>query len=122
MILDPTAKDLALAAEVAELLGAHHPEARLDATGRVVSAGFSSSPGLPGDERVRVGHEVPLPSSLNDRTFTDNEAEEHVLVGAYADLLRSAGWDVKEIPMRSGLSLLASRSEHPRRLEASIPA
>ncbi|MFD9453466.1 AAA family ATPase [Streptomyces sp. NPDC059985] len=98
--------DDALTAAARALLLAFHPAARFDATGKVAVAGFLCSPGAPGHGQVRVSHRTPFPSVLNGLTFADAEAEEYVLVSAYADLLREHGWSVRELgSTRPGLLL-----------------
>ncbi|MGW0604146.1 hypothetical protein [Streptomyces sp. NPDC002640] len=79
---------------VTTLLLAHHPKAKFDATGAVVTAGFLCSPGAPGSAQARVSHRTPFPSSANGLSFEGVAAEEYVLVAAYADLLREHGWTV----------------------------
>lgn len=98
-----------VASEVAALLAVHHPTAKFDASGAVVSAGFLCAPGAPGSGQARVGHHALFPSSLNESSFHGNSAEEHVLVGAYADLLRGLGWTVTEQLKTQRPCLLVSR-------------
>ncbi|MFB6840254.1 hypothetical protein [Streptomyces sp. NPDC056361] len=79
------------------LLLTRHPAATFDATGKVATAGFLCSSGLPGAAQVRVSHRTVFPSVLNGLSFADAAAEEYVLVSAYADLLREHGWSVREL-------------------------
>lgn len=91
-------------AAVAALLLTCHPAATFDTTGAVATAGFLCSPGAPGTGQTRVCHRAPFPSVFNGRSFAEVEAEEHVLVATYADLLRDHGWTVTEpAPERPGL-------------------
>ncbi|WP_229914031.1 hypothetical protein [Streptomyces capitiformicae] len=87
-----------MTAAVTALLLTRHPTATFDTTGAVATAGFLCSPGAPGSAQTRVCHRAPFPSVFNGRSFTDIEAEEYVLVAAYADLLRDDGWTVTELP------------------------
>ncbi|MFD5417531.1 hypothetical protein ACFWJT_05820 [Streptomyces sp. NPDC127069] len=45
-----------------------------------------------------MSHRAPFPAMLDRATFDGATAEEHVLVSAYADLLRDHGWSVRELP------------------------
>ncbi|GAB2717830.1 hypothetical protein [Kitasatospora kifunensis] len=107
-------------AAVAALLRLHHPAAQLDVNGRVVTAGFLCAPGAPDSGTVRVGHRVAFPSTLNGHTFEGNAAEEFVLVGAYADLLRTGGWTVREL--RGDRPRLLARRPRPGAGGQSLPA
>ncbi|WP_331718756.1 hypothetical protein [Streptomyces sp. NBC_00212] len=103
--------DDAVTAAVRSLLLTRHPAARLDATGKVATAGFLCSPGAPGSAQARVSHRTQFPgSALTGLSFADAAAEEHVLVSAYADLLREHGWSVREL-----------RTDRPRLLISSPP-
>ncbi|MFF6903317.1 hypothetical protein [Streptomyces hydrogenans] len=95
LITDP---DEAMTTAARALLLSCHPAATFDATGKVSTAGFLCSSGLPGAAQVRVSHHTAFPSTVNGLSFADAVAEEYVLVSAYADLLREHGWSVRELP------------------------
>jgi hypothetical protein len=98
MTLSTEADDAATTA-ARTLLLTRYPAARFDATGKVAVAGFLCSPGAPGAARIRVSHRTLFPgSALTGLSFADAAAEEHLLVSAYADLLRENGWQVEELP------------------------
>ncbi|MGR3935214.1 hypothetical protein [Streptomyces sp. BRA346] len=102
--MDPTDPSEDETAAVTALLLTRHLPATFDTTGAVATAGFLCSPGAPGSAQTRVCHRAPFPSAFNGRSFADVEAEEHVLVATYADLLRKDGWTVTERPSgRPGL-------------------
>ncbi|MEX2985636.1 hypothetical protein [Streptomyces sp. C36] len=95
MTLSPDLTEAVTAAARALLL-TRRPAAQLDATGRVATAEFLCSPGAPGSAQARVSHRTQFPGVLTGLSFADAAAEEHVLVSAYADLLREHGWSVRE--------------------------
>ncbi len=107
---DPSEDETAaVTAAVTAILLTHHPAATFDATGAVATAGFLCSDGAPGSAQTRVGHHAPFPSVFNGQSFADVEAEEYVLVAAYADLLREHGCTVTE-PAPERASLLVSKN------------
>ncbi|MFJ3365834.1 hypothetical protein [Streptomyces anthocyanicus] len=89
--------DEAVTAAVRALLLTRHPAAQLDAAGKVATAGFLCSPGAPGSAKARVSHRTRFPGVLTGLSSADAAAEEHLLVSAYADLLRGRGWSVREL-------------------------
>jgi 8-oxo-dGTP diphosphatase len=114
--------DVLAAEEVYQTLSAaHFPLARFDDTGKVATAGFLHSPGLPGSGTVRVGHRCPFPSALNDWTFPEIAEEERARVADYAELLRECGWTVKDLTVEPGRPrLLVSKDrQQPASSEAA---
>lgn len=57
-----------------------------------------------------MSHRTQFPGVLTGLSFADAAAEEHVLVSAYADLLREHGWSVREL-----------RTDRPRLLVSPPP-
>ncbi|MFD5615848.1 hypothetical protein [Kitasatospora sp. NPDC127060] len=113
--------DEAVSSAARALLLTRHPEAKFDATRLVSVAGFLSGPGAPGSAQVRVCHRTRFPGVLSGLTFGDAAAEEHVLVSAYADLLRAHGWSVREIRFNKRPSLLASTPACPECSGPTLP-
>ncbi|MFG2844223.1 hypothetical protein ACGF12_13775 [Kitasatospora sp. NPDC048296] len=103
------------------LLLTRHSEAKFDAARLVSVAGFVCGPGAPGRAQVRVCHRTRFPGVLSGLTFADAAAEEHVLVSAYADLLRAHGWSVREIRFNKRLSLLTSTPACPQCAGPTLP-
>lgn len=107
---DPDNVDEVAVAAAYEVLVVHHPQVRRDASGAVATAGFFCVPGVPGSGAVRVGHRCPLPSVASGRTFREVAAEEFVYTSTYGDLLRDAGWTVRDVTTTRPC-LLAHRSD-----------
>ncbi|WP_331750923.1 hypothetical protein OG215_36940 (plasmid) [Streptomyces globisporus] len=90
------ATDEEVAARAGAVLAEKHAAAVFDETEKVARPGFLVAPGASGAGRARVQHRTLFPSDERSTlSFADAAAEEFLLVEAYADLLRAAGWEVQ---------------------------